>query len=192
METVDPAPAFPSLTTPRLRLRELTPDDTPEVFEIHSDAEGMRWFGSDLLTRSEQALGLIETFAAWRKMPNPGTRWGIERKENGHLIGTCGLFKWNRAWRSCTIGYELARSAWGVGYMREALVAMLQWGFDNMALNRVEALIHPENQRSRRTVARLGFAFEGRMREAGFWNGETQDLELHALLMRDWPPGRLG
>lgn len=101
--------AFPHLQSARLELREIVPTDAPALFAIHGDVDAMRWFGADPLSDITQAEKLVETFASWRKTANPGTRWGIVERGGGQLLGTCGLFKWNRSWKSCTLGYELGR-----------------------------------------------------------------------------------
>src|SRR5436190_14175882 len=98
---------FPSLETPRLLLREIVLADAPALFGIHGNGERMRWFGTDPLPDEAAAVKLVETFAGWRQMANPGTRWGLQPKEGDGLIGTCGLFGWHRGWRKCAIGYEL-------------------------------------------------------------------------------------
>jgi [ribosomal protein S5]-alanine N-acetyltransferase len=95
------------------------------VFAIHGDAELMRLFGNDPIPDLEGARKLIETFAGWRQLPNPGTRWAVEIKGTAGLVGTCGLFGWNRSWRRCIVGYELAKNVQGKGYMHEALGAAL-------------------------------------------------------------------
>ncbi|WP_455929204.1 GNAT family N-acetyltransferase [Pseudomonas fluorescens] len=171
---------FPTLSTQRLRLRELQACDAPQLFSIHADAASMRWYGVDPMTDLAQAHALIDTFAQWRTHPNPGTRWGLEHQ--GKLIGSCGLFKWNRAWNSCALSCELAPAARGQGLMREALQAMLDWGFEHMQLHRVEALVHPQNNASHALLERLGFKAEGTLREAGFWNGQRHDLRVLGLL----------
>lgn len=162
---------FPTLETDRLILREIVTSDAPVLFAIHGNVSAMRWFGTDPLTDLQQAEKLVETFTAWRQMPNPGTRWGIQRKLDNQLLGSCGLFKWNRGWKSCIVGYELAQSAWGAGFMLEALSAVLPWGFERMELNRVEAQVHPENAASIRLIRALGFVQEGHLREGGVLAG---------------------
>ena len=69
--------------------------------------------------------------------------------------------------------------------MMEALSAILDWGFRNMELNRIEAQVHRENIASTRLLGKLGFVREGCMREAGFWDGRHHDLQQFALLQRD-------
>lgn len=181
----EPSGHFPVLETSRLWLRETTPADARVLFAIHSDAEAMRWFGTEPLPDEQAAQKVIDGWAAARTLANPGIRWGIERRDDGRLIGTCGMFRWNRPWRACMVGYELARDAWGQGYMREALLAMLGFGFVQMQLNRVEAQVHPDNLASLKLVERLGFVREGLLREAGWWDGQAQDLLQFSLLRRE-------
>jgi ribosomal-protein-alanine N-acetyltransferase len=183
-----PPPSFPTLKTERLLLREITSQDAPALFTIHGNPELMRWFGTDPLPDLASADGLVNTFAGWRTQANPGTRWGIQVQNEPKLIGTCGLFSWNRSWRKCTIGYELAPEAHSQGHMREALMAMLSWGFANMELNRVEAQIHPENLASIKLVQKLGFVVEGRLRQVGRWGGQFHDMLQFSLLRGEWKP----
>jgi [ribosomal protein S5]-alanine N-acetyltransferase len=177
---------FPTIETKRLRLRELIAEDAPVVFAIHGDAHAMRHYGTDPLAEPADAEKLIERFASWRAQPNPGVRWGLEVRSSGVLIGTCGLFGWNRDWRKCATGYELAPAARGQGFMHEALRAAFDWGFSQMQLNRIEAQIHPQNEASLKLVQKLGFAREGLLREVARWGGQFHDLLQLSLLRRDW------
>ncbi|MGH8808955.1 MAG: GNAT family N-acetyltransferase, partial [Noviherbaspirillum sp.] len=115
-----------------------------------------------------------------------GFRWGLERLQDRRLIGTCGLFRWNKSWRNCVIGYEIERGCQGHGYMQEALVAVLDYGFDMMHLHRVQAETHPDNQASIRLATRLGFRLEGVHREQAYWGGSFHDLNCYSLLEREW------
>jgi ribosomal-protein-alanine N-acetyltransferase len=183
-----PSNSFPVLETKRLNLREVTAADAPAVLGIHGDAELMRLFGNDPITDLAGAEALIRTFASWRLLANPGTRWAIEIKGSPGLVGTCGLFGWNRTWRKCIVGYELAKEAQGNGYMHEALGAALAWGFMEMGLNRLEAQVHPGNAPSLRVLRRLHFVEEGRLRQGGYWAGQYHDLLQYSLLREDWVP----
>ena len=62
------------------------------------------------------------------------------------------------------LGYDLARPHWNRGIMTEALTAVLPFGFEKMALNRIEALVITGNEASYRLLARLGFQQEGTLR----------------------------
>ena len=180
------APAFPQLETTRLHMREIVESDAENLFAIHGDPELMRWFGTEPLKDISASHDLVKIFAGWRTQANPGTRWGIEAKNQQGLIGTCGLFRWDRNYRKCVIGYELASHVHGNGYMREALVAAIEWGFENMSLNRIEAQIHPLNSASIKLIASLRFVEEGHFREAAYWSGQHHDMLQYALLKREW------
>ncbi len=183
-------PSFPALLTPRLQLREITHEDVPALLPVFADAEAMRWFGTDPVCDQAQMAQVVSLWQGWRQLPNPGTRWGIALREGGPLLGTCGLFAWNRGWRRCTLGYELGRAAWGHGYMQEALQAVLAWGFADMGLHRVDACIHPDNAASLKLARKLGFVEEGRLRDAGYWLGQYHDLLQFSLLQSEFSAAR--
>jgi len=177
---------FPALDTSRLTLREVVDSDAENILRVHGDAKHMRWFGSDPIPDLDGAAKLIATFASWRKEPVSGARWAMELRDQPGLIGTCGLFRWNRNWKSCAVGYEIAPAHQGRGYMKEALKAIITWGFREVHLNRIEAQVHPDNTASRALLEALGFVQEGRQREAGYWAGGHHDLLQYALLNTQW------
>ena len=184
--------AFPSLSTARLQLREIVASDAPALLAIHGDREAMKWFGSDPPADLEAAARVIAGFANLRPLPSPGVRWGIvhsSASRGSALLGTCGVFRWNRGWRSCLTGYELARHAQGRGYMTEALRAVYAWAFDVMGVDRIEAQVHPLNTPSLALLKRLGFVEEGLLREAGYWLGQRRDLVQLGLLKREFVRG---
>ena len=180
---------FPRLETPRLILREIVESDAAALLAIHGDTEHMKWFGSDPLTNLPEAQRLIEVFASWRQLPNPGTRWGLELRAQPGLIGSCGLFAWNRGWKKCVLGYEIAPMQAGKGLMQEALQSVIAWGFEHLQLNRIEAQVHGENAASLALLAKLGFVIEGRLRQVAFWSQAHHDLLQLALLKAEWPHG---
>jgi ribosomal-protein-alanine N-acetyltransferase len=183
---------FPSLSTARLQLREIVASDAPSLLAIHGDREAMKWFGTDPLADLGAAEKVIAGFANMRTLPSPGVRWGLVHaspSRGSALLGTCGVFRWNRGWRSCLTGYELARHAQGQGYMTEALRAIYGWAFESMAVDRIEAQVHPLNTPSLALLKKLGFVEEGLMREAGLWMGERRDLVQLGLLRREFVRG---
>lgn len=183
---------FPVLHTQRLTLREIVPSDADALCAIHDPSERMKLFGADPLPDRAAAEKLVSVFASWRELPNPGIRWGIDITGQPGLVGTCGLFMWHRAYKRCTIGYELSSSVEGRGYMHEALCAVIEWGWREMDLNRIEAGVHPDNAGSLKVLRRLGFQQEGLARQLGFWRGAFHDMFQLALLRQDWPPAGAG
>lgn len=184
-------PPFPRLATPRLNLRHIERSDADALFAIHSDIAWMRWYGVDPMIERYQADQLADFFASWH-LAGTGYRWALERKHDRRLIGTCGLFRWNRSWRNCVVGYEIARDCHRQGYMREALTAILEYGFSEMDLHRIQAEMHPDNAASSGLASSLGFRFEGVHREQGYWAGRFHDLNCYSLLRQEWRNHRLG
>jgi len=85
-----------------------------------------------------------------------------------------------------TIGYSLDHSFQGHGYMREAVAAVLTYGFDELNLRRVEACYMPANVKSEALLLSLGFEIEGLMRSSLEVNGRWEDHRLCALINQNW------
>jgi len=88
--------------------------------------------------------------------------------------------------RRAEIGYHLAASAQGKGYMHEALSRFAAHLFDALRLRRLEAEIDPRNVPSAKVLERLGFQREGLLRERWRVAGEISDSAVYGLLARDW------
>jgi ribosomal-protein-alanine N-acetyltransferase len=178
--------AYPRLETARLMLRALRMEDAGFIFKEWSDPVVTYYMRDEepLKTR-EQAVEMLRPLQTPEKMP--GFKWwGIELKAEGHLIGTCGYCRWDKQHHRAEIGYDLWPDYWGQGLMPEALQALLQFGFEEMDLNRVEATTHTENERSQRVLAKLGFQREGILREYYCRDGSYNDQVQFSLLRREW------
>ncbi|MDM9379556.1 GNAT family protein [Chlorogloeopsis sp. ULAP01] len=173
---------FPQLETKNLILREIQLVDAPAIFEIFADDEVTKFHDLETFTCLEQAQCLIERRRE-RFENKQGIRWGIARKEDNIIIGSCGYGIKNEF--QAEIGYELARVHWQKGIMTEALKAIINWGFHQLALNRIEAMVMRENISSVKLLGNLGFVEEGILREYGFWKGHFHDLKVFSLLKRE-------
>jgi [ribosomal protein S5]-alanine N-acetyltransferase len=180
-------PAFDQITlsTRRLLLRPLAEADVPPLFEAFSDPRVMRYWSTPPWSSMDAARALVERDLK-AMASGEYVRLGIERQEDGRLLGNCTLFKIDGQCRRAEIGYGLAYSAWGHGYMHEALLALLEFGFSELGLNRVEADIDPRNEPSARSLERLGFRKEGYLRERWIVGTEVSDSALYGLLLSDW------
>jgi [ribosomal protein S5]-alanine N-acetyltransferase len=175
--------AFPTLETARFVLREITPDDADATFAIMSDPRVKRYFGSLPMTERRQAAERVERIrAAFDE--RSGVRWGIARRTDGALIGSCGFWRLLPEHARAEVGYELHPEAWGQGVMTEALATVLDFAFATMQLHSVEAQIHPENIASRRVLEKLGFVQEGYFRENYYdpVEGRFTDTAVFSLL----------
>jgi RimJ/RimL family protein N-acetyltransferase len=176
---------IPVLDTPRLTLRPLVEADVPALFAIYSNPEAMRYWTRGPMTDLAEAAELLGEI---RQLGASGTlfEWGIARREDDRVIGTCTLHRIDRTHGRAEIGYILLRDVWGLGLAHEALVALLDLAFGPWALHRLEADIDPRNAASIRSVERLGFTLEGHLRERYQVGGELQDSLIYGLLAREW------
>jgi len=180
-------PSFDHLTmsTGRLRLRPLRHADVPALMAIYCDAAVMRYWSTPAWAREEDAHAMLEEDLA-AMASGDYVQLGVERLADGALAGTCTLFDFNVQCRRAEVGYALGRAFWGSGYMHEALVALLDYGFSSLDLHRVEADVDPRNTASAKTLERLGFVREGLLRERWIVAGEVSDTAFYGLLRSDW------
>jgi ribosomal-protein-alanine N-acetyltransferase len=166
--TIDAAfTQFPRLTTERLVLRRIQIEDAPALFSIYSDEESMRYYGNkphQTLIDTEALIRKLQTLYASRR----SIRWGVVFKDNDTLIGTCSLHHFDEGYHCVQTGYELNRAHWGKGIMTEAMVTVLNFGFTDLGVHRIEAIIDIDNERSSKLLLKLGFTYEGNLRQRYF------------------------
>jgi ribosomal-protein-alanine N-acetyltransferase len=108
-------------------------------------------------------------------------RWILIAREGEEpeVIGTCSFTQIVKgAFRACVLGYQVGRAHEGRGLMGEALAATLDYAFRELRLHRIMANHRPENARSARLLARLGFVREGYARDYLFIDGAWRDHVL--------------
>lgn len=177
---------FPQLETERLILRELTLDDVEFYFHHFNNEEiidGSCFPGPKDL---ETAKAELELFCINPFKEGTGIRWGIVRKGSSGLIGTCGYYDWSKTSRRAEIGYDLDPAYWGQGIMTEALMAVIEYGFQEMGLNRIQAIIDSKNKRSINLVQRLDFKKEGVLRQRSYFRERFLDDVCFSILRKEW------
>ena len=172
------------LESDRLLLRPIKESDADDIFEIFSDKEVMRYY--DLLPFSSinDAVNQVDIF---RKCLSEKTmiRWGIELKESGKLIGTCGFFAFSEESLKAEMGYELNSNYWNRGIMSEALKIIIDFIFRETDINRIEAYVEPMNTASSKLLESLGFTKEGLLRQYELCRGGLIDITIWGLLRTD-------
>jgi RimJ/RimL family protein N-acetyltransferase len=177
----------PTLHTARLLLRPSADADADALFALHSSPHVMRYWDAPPWSEHGRAERFI---AACRQIAyeRTGARLAVDRTSDGVLIGWCSLTRWNPDYRSASLGYCLDYAVWGHGYATEAARALLQWAFDTLALNRVQAETDTRNLASARVLEKIGFVRQGTLREDCVVNGEVSDSWVFGLIRREWRP----
>lgn len=172
---------FPMIETERLVLRALHLSDCHDILEIFSDERVMVYYGMYPISNLESAATLIQALQN-TYYEGKGIRWAMCLKDSGRLIGTCGFHNVNQQQRRSEMGYELTHDCWGLGYAKEAIQAMRQYGIKTLNLHRIEALVYPENKASQGVLERLGFQREGILRGYAYFRDQYQDLVMYSWL----------
>jgi len=172
---------LPDLDTPRLRLRKITMQDAPHLFEYAGDPEVSRyttWYPHQSVADTRQFITTILN----RYKAHQVAAWGVEHVQDGKLPGTCGFVHWVAPHRRAEIGYALSRRYWNQGYTTEAVCATLTFGFGPMQLNRIEARCNVLNIASARVMEKAGMTFEGVLRQQMLVKGHYDDLKMYSIL----------
>ena len=186
MAALDIFTTFPRITTERLVLRQIIPDDADALYATFSDEAVMEFYGDEAHQSLDDSRHLIHLQQEWYAR-HMGIRWGITRHGEDNVIGSCGLFKFDEERRRAEVGYELRQAYWRQGIMREALTTILSLAFGPMALHRVEALTDGRNTASQGILTSLGFIHEGTLRERFYFHGGYHDDWYFGVLSGDWP-----
>ncbi len=174
------------LETDRLILKEVNPEIIEHIYT--------QWSDEDIMSYKGFPTG--EFLAAEKEKYNGGgfTTYRIKLKgflfvlkDINEAIGACHYHTWQPMHARAEIGYAIYKEEHkNKGYMKEGIKAILDYGFNEMGLNRVEALIGHFNEPSLKLVKHFGFVKEGVMREHYCKNGELQDSICFSLLKREY------
>lgn len=172
---------FPVIETERLLLRRITNDDVNEVFELRSNPETMKFIPRPLVKNNEEALEHIAMIED-KIVTNEGINWGVSLKDDSKLLGIIGYYRLQPENHRAEIGYILLPEFHGKGIIPEAVNRLITYGFDDMKLHSIEAVIDPENYASEKVLQKCGFVKEGHFKESDFYEGKYLDKVIYSLL----------
>lgn len=172
---------FPNLETERLILRRVVKSDVNEIFALRSDKEIMKYIPRPLAKSTEDALEHIATIDATIDK-NEGINWAITLKNSSKLIGIIGHYRIQPQNHRAEVGYILHPEFHGRGIIPEALKKVLEYGFNEMELHTIEAVIDPENKASEKVLLKSGFIKEAHFIENQFYEGRFLDTVIYSLL----------
>lgn len=172
------------LQTERLLLKSITPAIIHELFTTKTKEEIMAYFGID-----------EAGFQHYKDIHEKGVEthrlsifvFLLIDKETNLPIGECGFHTWNATHRRAEVFYVMRNEASKQkGLMSEALKEVIKYGFTELELHRIQALIAIENEPSLKLLLKNGFTKEGIMREDYVVNGKNEDSHCFSLLKWEW------
>lgn len=176
---------LPTLETEQLVLRKLGMEDAEDMLEYGRDPEiAYRGLWPPLQSLEESRADIAEVLEGYATGSN--ITWAIEHRADGKMIGRIGLGPYSRMNRRAEIGYAMNRSYWGQGLATEAVRAVVGFAFRELGLNRVQAIVLPDNAGSIRVLEKAGMQREGLLRKYQYVLGDYWDVYLYGVLRSDW------
>ncbi len=172
---------FPNLETERLLLRRVNENDVNEIFALRSNPETMKYIPRPLVKTIDDALEHIAMIDA-KIENNEGINWAITYKDNPKLIGIIGHYRIKPEHFRAEVGYMLLPEYNGKGIISEAVKEVVKYGFNEMKLHSIEAIIDPENFGSEKVLQKYGFVKEAHLKENEFYEGRFLDTVIYSIL----------
>ena len=171
----------PTLETGRLIIRAISNDDIAPIY-IHMKNKEVRKFFDKFWPIDKEGIEKFVNGAIQRNENDQSCEWVIFLKDEKRFAGRIwfgGFLNWCNA---VYVGYSLDYSYWGRGIASEALERVIQFGFDEMLLKRIEAWHDSTNIASGKVMLKCGLIFEGVLRE----RGQTGNAEMYSILESDY------
>ena len=162
---------IPVIETERLILRRLKTFDYADMYEYAcSDkvTKYLLWRPHPDAQYTRDYLGYVQS----QYRAGEFYDWAVVHKESGKMIGTCGFAKLDFENNLAEIGYVINPDFWNKGYATEAVRRVIEFGFYDLNLHRIEARYIVGNEKSRRVMEKCGMTFEGIHRSSLFVKDE--------------------
>ncbi len=147
----------PKIIMPKIRLAPFRMGDLENVFRLCSAPETSEY----AVWEPHKSRLVTLRFLLWARREPNGLHWCAFDAKSGEFIGTCSLINIDREALSAELGYSVCKPLWGNGYAGEMCRALIRYGFERLALERIYVRIMEENRRSLRVAEKLGFTEDG-------------------------------
>jgi ribosomal-protein-alanine N-acetyltransferase len=147
---------FPILTTAKLTIRQLVINDEQEIFTLRSDSEINKYLDRKLSNSINDARNFINKVNE-NVNKNESLYWAITLSDRNILVGTICLFGLSDENDKCEIGYELLTNFQKQGIMKEALEKVIDYAFNTIKVQKIEAFFHRDNLSSIRLLDKFSF-----------------------------------
>jgi ribosomal-protein-serine acetyltransferase len=174
------------IVEPNLSLQTISDEHAAELFKVIDTNRNhlctfLPWVGNMKLVENVYAyINFCKTLRA------QGKELSFVILYNNNLVGRVGLHHIDNENKIAAIGYWLCKAAEGKGIITKVCNEIIHYAFEKMNLNRIEIKAATNNLKSQAIPKRLNFSLEGILKQADFVNNEFLDLNLYALLKKDW------
>ncbi len=173
----------PQLETDRLILRMWSKRDAEALYDYARDPD----VGPNAGWKPHSNVG--ESRMIIDQLFRRNMTWAIVEKETGVVVGSIGFEpdKYRPGIESKEMGYSLAKSRWGKGYMTEAARRLVRYGFEELGLVILMIRTSETNFRSQRVIEKCGFTYEGTLRRAyRTYDGGNREVRCYSMLREEY------
>lgn len=172
---------FPVLFSSRLCLREHFLTDSEDYLQLFSNMEAIRYYGREPIKLYNEAEREIKCM---RKdfLDSRVVKWAVADRMNDQYLGCVGIKDFKNVHGRGTLSCIIHPDYWGSGYAHEALDAVINYGFIEMGLHRVQAFVDPRNVRAMALFDNLGFTLEAILKEYEFEHDEYISIAIFGLI----------
>ena len=171
---------FTTIQTDRIQLRKFREDDIENVFKGLSHPDVIKYYGISF-SSLESTRAQMEFFRNLEE--NKTGLWlAICSEDNQTFYGAVGLNNRNHVHKKAELGFWLLPAYWGKGIIHEAVPLICEYGFREMMLHRIEAMVETENIKSKNALLKLKFEHEGTLKDCEIKNSRYISLDIFAKL----------
>lgn len=170
----------PELTTQRLLLQPITPDDQQFIFEGLSHPAVIPFYGVSYASFEETGKQMEWYEKAYSE--GTGGPWKMVEKASNRKLGVVAYYFHKPEHRKAEVGFWIFPAYWNKGFVSEALACVIAYCQNEKGIHRLEAFVEEGNGASRRVLEKAGFQYEGLMKDCERKNGRFISLHIYALL----------
>lgn len=175
------------LKTNRLHIRELSFADIDNVHKLHllPETDEFNTLGiPETITTTEKILR--EWLVLQKEEPRNSYIFSIDKNDDNSFIGLIAINLGKVNYRTAEVWFKIHKDFWSKGYTTEALKKLLDFGFNNLKLHRIEAGCAVENVASSKVLEKAGMTKEGMKRKKMPIRGEWKDNYFYGILEEDF------
>jgi ribosomal-protein-alanine N-acetyltransferase len=176
---------IPTIETERLILRKIAPSDSEDMYEYSSREEVTKYLTWNIHTNPKQTALYVKLL---QKKYLQGVFWdfGLEYKENGKFIGTCGFSSFDKDKNCAEIGYVLSPEYWGKELAKEACLTVMNFGFTTFNLDKIIARFIEGNTSSERVMQKLNMKHEAIYKNSFFIKNSYKTVVEYSITKEDF------
>ena len=170
--------SLPTIETECLILRDLVEEDAKQMFEYNTDHEVSKYLFWSAHQSMAETVAEISRYKSSEQM----MQWAITLKDNGKLIGVGGFGIVNKKMLKADLGYSFNPKYWNKGYATEMTKALIDYGFNQMKLVRIQGAVHPDNTASTKVLEKSGLHHEAKLKSWMIINNKPIDTLIYAIV----------